>query len=1315
MYRVVGRRIQHNGQPINLHSVNVIGMELKENVIFGLWTGLTIPQYLAHIKSLKFNCLRLPIGPRVIQGAPVAESNLATWVPGNAYLSGKNSLQVLDEWIKECEKIGLRYIFDMHYLDDNGNIPDLWYTNDYTETHWLNDMKFLAGRYKGNAGFVGIDTKNEPNSNTATWGTGVLATDWKLANERAYQAINSVNDQILIIVEPLGVELGLKQLTNNPVNIPLSRLVLSPHVYGPDVWWPFGLGFNAPNFPNNMPAVWDEWFGDVAQTQAVWIGEWGGQYGNKLSQDKAWADKFVAYLKDRGIYDHAYWGWQDDAGPDTGGILADGGYRNVRQDKVTLVSQLVTAQTKFSNETLPGTIPTPTTPPAQASASEYRVIGNKIYHNGNHVQLQGVNVIGFELSTPVMGGLWSGQTIAQFIGNIKGAGFNCIRFPVGPKALEATPVPSGFTAAEWLPANNYLLGKNALQLLDEVIKECEALGMRYIFDVHYLDANGNIPDLWYETGVYPETKWLENISTLASRYKGKPGFVGIDIKNEPSDNTSTWGSGIAATDWRLAAQKAFAAMNAVNQDILFILPAIKHTGGFDQILNNLPTGVPDNRLVLTQHIYGPSVWNPNGSDFQDPSFPANMAAVWDAMMGNATGNRAIFIGEFGGQYATDPEEKLWEDAFVQWIDDREIENFAYWGWGPNSGPTTGGIVGEDYKTADSQKIALLHQLKTPFAKYTYETSTPVAPPVQPPAQSSGGKYRIRDRHVYHNGHKIQLFGVNLTGFELANQNFLSGIWTGQTIRQMLTQIKSLRFNALRITIGPKVFQNVDVDSGFTATWLPENAYLAGKKSLELLDEVIKECESLNFRYILDHHHTLGGPPSLWYTNEYPESQWLADLVTMATRYKGNKGFMGIDLRNEPNDKPGGSTWGTGILATDWRLACKRAFDAISAVNDDIFVIVEPLNANPMLEQIVNPPVQIPADKLALSPHVYGPDVWLDFGEGFNAPNFPYNMPSVWDARFGNVAKTHYVNIGEFGGWYGTVDPKDDDWQDAFASYLKANDITDFFYWMWGHDSHDTGGIVGQDYRTVRTDKMSMLDTLWTPSATYANETLTVVTPPPIDVPVDPENPPIDPENPPGLPGGYSTLSRGLFNVNYRNLLLKLFPKGRAWRIEIDTITAKLLSAVAVELKRVDTAVSKIYLEADPRTAEDTLSDWEKEYGLPDECSVLAGSIEQRRANLISKITATGGQSEAYFKSITGTTFDFPITYQSATTLPMTIGGSVRGMAFKHIWYADITSAEYEWFEAGDPVDTPINVHRETANLQCLIEKYKPAHTYVIYK
>jgi endoglucanase len=197
--------------------------------------------------------------------------------------------------------------------------------------------------------------------------------------------------------------------------------------------------------------------------------------------------------------------------------------------------------------------------------------------------------------------------------------------------------------------------------------------------------------------------------------------------------------------------------------------------------------------------------------------------------------------------------------------------------------------------------------------------------------------------------------------------------------------------------------------------------------------------------------------------------------------------LGIDLKNEPH---GLASWGTGNLTTDWNKAAERAAAKVLAANPNLLIYVEGIGESSQcsgtlghwwggnLEPLNCTPLDIPANKVVLSPHVYGPDVYNQ--PYFNEATFPANMPTIWNAQFGQFKAAGYaVSIGEFGGRYGHGgNAKDKIWQDALVKYLLKKKMTNTFYWSWNPNSGDTGGILQDDWLTPWQDKMDLLLTLW---------------------------------------------------------------------------------------------------------------------------------------------------------------------------------------------------------------------------------------------
>lgn len=329
-YKVDKGIVYHNNQPVQLKGVSWFGFESKFSYMPGGLDKRDYKEMIAQMKQLGFNAVRLPLCPGTLRMNTVNGISYNNNI--NSDLKYLKSIEVLDKVVSELNAQQMYILLDHHRIDCQ-TIPELWYDDSYSEGQWIEDLRFMASRYKNLEYFMGIDIKNEPHGK-ATWGTGNLQTDWDIAAENASQQILSVNSNILIFVQ--GIQSNPTCSTNDgywwganfepincaPLSIPKEKLVLSPHVYGPDVYMqPY---FMDSSFPQNMPAIWQSHFGYlVDKGYTVIPGEWGGKYGNGGDpKDVSFQDSITDYFVQKNICNSFYWDWNPDSG-DTGGILQD--------------------------------------------------------------------------------------------------------------------------------------------------------------------------------------------------------------------------------------------------------------------------------------------------------------------------------------------------------------------------------------------------------------------------------------------------------------------------------------------------------------------------------------------------------------------------------------------------------------------------------------------------------------------------------------------------------------------------------------------------------------------------------------------------------------------------------------------------------------------------------------------------------------------------------------------------------------------------------------------------------------------------------
>ena len=351
---------------------------------------------------------------------------------------------------------------------------------------------------------------------------------------------------------------------------------------------------------------------------------------------------------------------------------------------------------------------------------------------------------------------------------------------------------------------------------------------------------------------------------------------------------------------------------------------------------------------------------------------------------------------------------------------------------------------------------------------------------------SGGGYTASNGQIYDaSGQRVVLRGVNWFGFE-GGGHVAHGLW-GRNWHSMLTQIKSTGFNAVRLPICPASLHGASIGQGLVD--YSQNADLQGLNSQQVMDKVVNEMNRLGLYVLIDMHTPdCDKITELWHTPSYPESAWVPDLQGLAERYAALPYFIGLDLKNEPH---GSATWGTGNASTDWNSAAERAGSAVLSKNSRLLVFIEgiqdsatcssstPHFAGINFEPINCTPLKLPANKIVYSPHIYGPDVWLQ--SYFADPSFPSNMPKIWTTQFGFLKDQGMTVVpGEWGGKYGTGGglAQDVTLQDALIKYYASKGICSSFYWSWNPNSGDTGGILKDDWQSVWSAKVALLQTYW---------------------------------------------------------------------------------------------------------------------------------------------------------------------------------------------------------------------------------------------
>jgi uncharacterized protein YmfQ (DUF2313 family) len=239
---------------------------------------------------------------------------------------------------------------------------------------------------------------------------------------------------------------------------------------------------------------------------------------------------------------------------------------------------------------------------------------------------------------------------------------------------------------------------------------------------------------------------------------------------------------------------------------------------------------------------------------------------------------------------------------------------------------------------------------------------------------------------------------------------------------------------------------------------------------------------------------------------------------------------------------------------------------------------------------------------------------------------------------------------------------------------------------------------------------------------------------------------------------------------YGEAMLKLLPQGQAWPREEGSTLVRVCRALACYWGWVDNRAGDLLeRESDPRITFELLPDWERAWGLPDPCFPEALTIGERQRMLILKMTWMGSQSRAYFERVMKWIgFDVNIKEFAPFMAGISECGDTRPRAYTRFtwspdqhgddndpelfldrpvpsgwvpsagnvdrvedednfrWYVGPPEMRFAWsarsdrmglvwFRAGSGqagVDPHLQF-RQPQELQCLLNRWKPAHTTIV--
>jgi uncharacterized protein YmfQ (DUF2313 family) len=226
--------------------------------------------------------------------------------------------------------------------------------------------------------------------------------------------------------------------------------------------------------------------------------------------------------------------------------------------------------------------------------------------------------------------------------------------------------------------------------------------------------------------------------------------------------------------------------------------------------------------------------------------------------------------------------------------------------------------------------------------------------------------------------------------------------------------------------------------------------------------------------------------------------------------------------------------------------------------------------------------------------------------------------------------------------------------------------------------------------------------------------------------------------------------------DYAVAMQALLPQGQAWPRAWDGMLMKVVRGLTRIWGDFELSASKLLeVESDPRITFDLLPDWERNWGLPDPCYDAPQSIPDRQTALIMRMTIIGSQSRAFYIEI-AESIGYTISVSEYRTFVVGIdrcgdnrmvgtgfpmldewykpvldptgqqpdAGELSAWPYYGIgpptnrfyWTVHVHSAKLTWFRAAAG-QAGVNYHLEIAyaeDLECLLNRWKPAHTTIIF-
>lgn len=185
-------------------------------------------------------------------------------------------------------------------------------------------------------------------------------------------------------------------------------------------------------------------------------------------------------------------------------------------------------------------------------------------------------------------------------------------------------------------------------------------------------------------------------------------------------------------------------------------------------------------------------------------------------------------------------------------------------------------------------------------------------------------------------------------------------------------------------------------------------------------------------------------------------------------------------------------------------------------------------------------------------------------------------------------------------------------------------------------------------------------------------------------------------------------------ADYLRVLQAHLPRGRVWPRDGDAQQAAVLGTLTPCFARLNARANNLLVDAFPASTYELLPEWEETLGLPDPCAGEAPSTQQRVAQVVARLTATGGQSISYFTAV-AKALGYTITVKqfAPSQFGMAFGDPFGGDDWAFAWMISAPSFSISNLTFGGAFGAPFSSWGNNV-LQCELSRIAPAHTILMF-